>query len=467
MRERYAPHPYQDLIREHVEAQPRTAVFAGMGMGKTSSALTAIDELNVVEGTLPTLVLAPLRVARSTWPREAEKWAHLENIRVQPVTGSVAERRLALKQDANVFATNYENVPWLIEHFADQKRWPFGRIVADESTRLKNFRLKRGGARAAALARAAFDPRVKHWINLTGLPAPNGLKDLWGQMWFLDRGVRLGRTYDAFKMRWFHRGYDGYALQASGFAQQQIQDAIRDITLALDPKDWFDLKDPIVRKIEIDLPGDARRRYREMEREMFTWLKAKMEERSVEVFTSAAKSMKLLQLASGTAWISTAEREWAAVHDEKLDALESVLEEAGGMPVLAVYHWVPSRERILARFPQARPFDADPRTEDEWNAGKIPLMVIHPASGGHGMNLQFGGNIIAHYDQWWDLELYAQVNERLGPVRQVQAGFDRNVWHYMIVARDTVDEDVVFRRDGKRAVNDILFEAMKRRLSHG
>lgn len=465
MREHYVPRPYQNLMLEHELAQARTAVFAGMGMGKTSSTLTAIDALNVIEGTVPTLVLAPLRVARSTWPREAAKWDHLTNIAVQPILGDAGARRWALKSDANVYTINYENLPWLIEHFADQKRWPFGRIVADESTKLKSFRLRQGGKRSAALARVAHDSRVTHWINLTGTPAPNGLKDLWGQTWFLDRGVRLGRTYAAFKQRWFQRSYDGFDITPAAFAQEQIQNALRDITLSLDSKDWFTLEDPVVRRIEVELPYVARQRYREMERELFTWLKTKTQEHSVEVFTSAAKSMKLLQLASGTAWVSTDEKVYAPVHDEKLDALESILEEANGMPVMVAYHWVPSRERILARFPAARHFDGSLRTEDDWNAGRIPLLVLHPASGGHGLNLQHGGNIIVHFDQWWDLELYQQVNERIGPVRQIQSGLNRNVWHYLIVARDTVDEEVVARRESKREVQDVLLEAMKRRLA--
>lgn len=459
MRIEYAPHEYQKVMLDHMIEHPRAAVFAGMGMGKTSSALTLIDALNVVEGTRPTLVLAPLRVAKSTWPREAAKWRHLENINVSPVVGSAAERLRALKQDANVFAINYDNLPWLIEHFAALKRWPFRRVVADESTRLKNFRLRSGGKRSAQLARVAHLDGLDRWINLTGTPAPNGLKDLWGQMWFLDRGQRLGRTYTAFTERWFQRAFDGYGVDPLPSAQVQIQEAIRDITLSLDPRDWFDLEEPIVKNIYIDLPEHARRRYREMERTMFTELNQK----TVEVFNAAAKSAKCLQIASGTAWISTAEREWAAVHDEKLDALESIVEEANGMPVMIAYHWVPSRERILQRFPKFRYFDARAQTEDDWNAGKIPGLVIHGASGGHGLNLQTGGNIIAHYDQWWDLELYQQVNERIGPVRQKQSGLDRNVWHYHILARDTLDEDVMVRRETKREVQDVLMDAMKRR----
>jgi SNF2 family DNA or RNA helicase len=459
----YTPHPYQDILTEHILEHPRGNRFAGMGMGKTVAHLTAIDAMNVAEGTVPTLVLAPLRVAKSTWPREAQKWDHLRNIEVSPIVGTPAERLRAIRADANVWTINYDNLPWLVNEFADT-RWPYRRIIADESTRLKNFRIKGGGVRAAALAQVAHQ-ECDVWSNTTGTPAPNGLKDLWGPQWFVDRGRRLGKTYEAFKMRWFHMSHTGYGVDPTDFAQEQIQNEIKDCTVALDPRDWFDLEEPIKKDVWIDLPLHARAKYRELERMMFTELKELVTQqgRIVTALNSAALSMKCLQLASGTAWIDREHNLVSAVHDEKLEALESLLNEAGGMPVMVVYQWVPSKNAILKRFPAARFFDASAQTEDDWNAGRIPLLVIHPQSGGHGLNLQFGGNIICFYDQWWDLEQYDQVLERIGPVRQLQAGLNRNVWVYHLLARDTVDEDVRIRRESKREVQDILLDAMKRR----
>jgi len=457
----YTPHPYQDLLTEDIFAHKRGNRFAGMGMGKTVSHLTAIDGMNLTDGTELTLVLAPKRVALSTWPREAAKWSHLTNIEVQPIVGSRAQRLKALRADANVFTVNYDNLPWLIAEF-DDKRWPFKRVLADESRRLAGFRIKQGGVRSGALARVAHQ-EVEVWSNITGTPAPNGLKDLWGQQWFIDRGARLGKSFEAFKLRWYHRGYDGYGIVPADFAQEQIQNEIRDCTIALDPRDWFALEEPIVRNIYVDLPPEARRKYREMERTMFTEIFAHGMPRGIEAVNAAAKTMKCLQIASGTVWADTKAKITATVHEEKLDALESILSEAGGMPLLIAYQWVPSKEEILKRFPAFKFFDTAPETEDAWNAGKIPGLVLHPQSGGHGLNLQFGSNIIVYYDQWWDLEQYDQVLQRIGPVRQLQSGLNRNVWVYHLLARDTTDEDVMVRRESKREVQDILFEAMKRR----
>uniref|UniRef100_UPI0006C5DD1C SNF2-related protein n=1 Tax=Xenorhabdus sp. GDc328 TaxID=742178 RepID=UPI0006C5DD1C len=203
MNKPFTPRPYQNLIINHELDMPRCNVWAGMGMGKTVATLTALEDLYMVGmETQPTLVLAPLRVARSTWPDEADKWNHFHNIDVQPIVGNVKERRDALKNtNASVFTTNYDNLVWLVETLGD--KWPFATVIADESTRLKSFRLRKGGKRAAALAKVAHK-HVRRWVNLTGTPSPNGLVDLWGQSWFIDQGERLGRTYSAFTSRWFN-----------------------------------------------------------------------------------------------------------------------------------------------------------------------------------------------------------------------------------------------------------------------
>jgi len=473
----YTPHPYQRLMAEHMLDQPRCAVWAGMGLGKTSTTLTAIDILRLTGETDPVLVLAPLRVARSTWPAEQRKWAHLHDLPIMPIVGPLQERLLALKHEAAVYTCNYDNLPWLVEHFGE--RWPFRTVVADEATRLKGLRLSwrtsttgkkflagQGGTRAKALGMIAHT-KVKRFIELTGTPSPNGLADLWGQMWFLDGGERLGRTYESFKQRWFVKGYDGYSVSPQQFAQEQIQDRLRDICLTIDAKDWFDLDEPIVRNVYVDLPAKARVHYREMEKAMFT----RVAERDVEAFGAAARTQKCLQLANGAVYVdplaeddtSPRSKEWRVVHDEKLDALESIVSEANGMPVLVSYQFKSDLARILKAFPKARVLDADPQTEADWNAGKIPMLLAYPKSAGHGLNLQDGGNIIAFFGHDWNLEEYQQIIERIGPVRQKQSGHDRPVFIYHIIARDTVDELVMQRRDMKREVQDILLEAMKRR----
>jgi SNF2 family DNA or RNA helicase len=439
--------------------RPRSGIWAGMGMGKTVATLTALDILELVEPG-PTLVLAPLRVAASTWPDEAKKWNHLRNIEISAVVGTPDERRAALRRPASVYTTNYDNLVWLVEHYGD--KWPFTKVVADESTRLKGFRLRQGGKRAQALARVAHT-KVKRFIELTGTPSPNGLQDLWGQAWFLDRGERLGRSFDAFKNRWFQAipGGDGYQqIKPLPFAQVQIEDLLRDLCISLDARDYFDIAEPIVNVIRVDLPAKARRIYRDMEREMFM----QIGEHEVEAFTAAARTIKCLQLANGAAYVDDAGT-FTEVHDAKIQALDSVISEAAGMPVLVAYHFKSDLVRLKRAFPQGRHLDANPQTITDWNAGKIPVLFAHPASAGHGLNLQDGGNILVMFGHWWDLEQYQQIIERIGPTRQAQAGHDRPVFIHHIVATDTVDEIVMARRDTKREVQDLLLDALKRRTN--
>lgn len=450
---------------DHAISNPRCALWAGMGMGKTSSTLAVCDALLLAGLARRPLILAPLRVARSTWPGEAEKWAEFSHLRVQPIIGSAEERRAALQASADIFTINYDNLVWLVETLGEY--WPFDMVVADESTRLKNFRIKQGGKRTQALSNVAHS-KVKRWINLTGTPAPNGLNDLWGQTWFLDGGYRLGRSYSDFENRWFgyQRAKDAVNAHKTfvkrvvfPHSQTEIQDRLRDICLTLDPKDWFDLNDPIVRTVEVELPAKARKHYRDMEREMFTHL----EGHDIEAFAAAAKTIKCLQMANGAAYVGESNTEWVVTHDEKIEALKSVVEEASGAPVLVAYHFRSDLARLQAAFPEARQLDAAPQTIEDWNAGQIPVLLAHPASAGHGLNLQDGGNILVYFGHWWNLEERQQILERIGPMRQKQAGHERPVFVYNIVARDTVDEVVIDRMQSKREVQDLLLEYMKNR----
>jgi SNF2 family DNA or RNA helicase len=455
----FYPHPYQGIIIDHIHNVPRNGVYAGMGMGKTCSTLTSLNNLSLVDNR-PSLVLAPLRVATSTWPDEAKKWDHLTDIEVVPVVGTIEQRRAALRKPANVFTTNYEQLPWLVEHFGD--KWPFGTIVADESTRLKSFRLRQGSKRARALGKVAhkFSSR---FIELTGTPSPNGLQDLWGQLWFLDAGHRLGKSYQAFVDRWFKServGDNAYAVRLSPmpFTQNQIQEKIKDICLSLNPADWFDLDEPIVNVIRVELPAKARRLYRDMEREMFL----SIGQTEVEAFNAASKTMKCLQIANGAIYTDD-KGTFQEIHDAKIQALESIITEAAGMPVLVAYHFKSDLLRLQRSFPQGQALDDDPDTIRKWNAGKIPVLFAHPESAGHGLNLQDGGNILAVFGHWWALEAFLQILERIGPVRQKQSGHNRPVFIHHIVAADTVDELVMERRNSKKSVQDLLLESMKRK----
>ena len=461
----YTPRPYGGLITSHIMDVDRGAVFAGMGMGKTVCTLTALDNLIMCGSDKPTLILAPLRVAKSTWPEEAKKWSHLRNISVMPITGNESERRQALKYDASVYTTNYENIPWLIEHFGT--RWPFEHVVSDESTRLKGFRLRQGTKRARALAKVAHT-HIKRFTALTGTPAPNGLQDLWGQMWFLDAGKRLGKNYTGFRDRWFSTGFDGFTMKPHDHAQAEIQELLGDICLTIDAKDWFDLKDPIVNNIYVDLPPGPRRLYDQMEKDFFIQLESGHE---IEAFNAAARTQKLLQIANGACYVDPLtetdydpkSKEFKEIHDVKIQALDEIIEEAAGAPVLVAYQFKSDLARLLKAFPNGRHLDKESSTIREWNEGRIPVLFAHPQSAGHGLNLQDGGNILVFFAHNWNLEDRLQIIERIGPVRQMQAGYDRNVFIHNIIARDTVDELVIARVETKREVQDILLEALRRR----
>lgn len=449
----FTPHDYQEDIITFICQVRRCAVWASMGSGKTVATLTALDRLNLVEEVYPALILAPLRVARTTWPTEAARWQHLEHVRVVPITGTPKQRERAAAREGEVFTTNYDNLVWLRDWYGDA--WPFKTVVADEFTRLKSFRIRQGGSRARALGQVAHT-HVTRFIGLTGTPAPNGIRDLWGPSWFLDQGERLGRTFSAFEQRWFRKGYDGYSLVPYDHTQEEVQDKLKDICLTVT---GLPVDEALVNPVYVTLPTHVRRAYDEMETELFAELESGVE---VEAANAAVKTQKLLQIANGAMYVDDVGN-WEEVHNAKMDALESIIEEAGGAPVLVAYHFRHDLERLRRRLPHARVLDADPNTIHDWNAGRIPLLLAHPASAGHGLNLADGGNILAMFGVNWNLEEYMQIIERIGPMRQKQAGYNRPCLVYPILASDTVDEVVMDRLASKRSVQDVLLDAMKRR----
>lgn len=457
----FKPRDYQRAIVGHMLDHERCNIWAGMGTGKTVSTLTAMQGLAMVTDPFPALILAPLRVASSTWPGEIEKWAHLNRLRLATATGTLSQRtHLVHGHMADVVTINYDKLVWLVEHLGPL--WPFKTVIADEATRLKSFRIKQGGKRAQALGRVAHK-HVRRWVNLTGTPAPNGLLDLWGQQWFVDAGQRLGRSFSAFQDRWFitkrppGQQFGGTVVPMPG-AEDEIHRRLADCTLTVRAGDFLDLPPLVENVIEIELPPTARRHYRELEREMFTVLAGGHE---IEAVSAAALSMKCLQLANGALYTGE-DGDWKEAHDEKLRALESVVEETAGAPILVAYHFKSDLARLLQRFPFARALDKKPQTIDDWNAGRIPMLLAHPASAGHGLNLQDGGNILVFYGLWWDLEQHEQIVERIGPTRQAQSGYNRPVYVHRIVARGTVDELVLARLQTKASVQSVLLEAMKR-----
>ena len=440
--------PYQTEMIQRIETLDRVGLFAPMGSGKTPTVLCAVAKMfREYRFTGPVLVLAPLRVARSTWPVEAAKW--VPHLTVSVICGSPAQRIAAVEQPADIYTTNYENIEWLVDHCGDH--WPFTMIVADEWTRLKSFRTRQGGKRAGALAAVAV--KTPRFIGMTGSPAANGLMDLWGQVWFADFGARLGRSFYAFASRYFHKDFSGFRWVLNEGASEKIQAAIADICHTVNLAAYVDVREPVFNQITVDLPKAARVKYDEIAGE------------EIDAKNAAVKSVKLLQMANGAVYTPDAADPFAVIHDEKLDALESLIEEQAGAPLMVAYYLKSDLARLVKRFPSARVMDTDPQTVTDFNAGRIPVLLVHPASAGHGLSLHESCNAMAFFGLGWSLEQYEQVIERIGPMRQLQAGYDRPVFVHHIVARDTVDEIVLARLRSKSSVQQILIDALRKRGS--
>lgn len=452
----YTPREYQGLGIGHILDNERCALHAGTGTGKTSMTLTAADTLLLAGESNKILCLGPLRVARDVWTDEAAKWEHTQHLRISKVMGSEAQRRMALRQKADIYVTNYEQLPWLVKYLGDD--WPFDAVVADEATKLKGFRLQQGGARTRALGKVAHK-KVRRFIELTGTPAPNGVKDLWGQMWFLDAGRRLGRSFTAFSERWFQLERDGYGLKPLPHAFDEITGLIDDLCLSIQAKDYFDLREPIVNNIPVTLPPKAMAAYKEMEREWFL----EIERTGVEAFNKAGSNIKCLQLANGALYLDKTGNAWAPLHDAKIEALESIVEEACGLPVLVSYTFKSDLERLLKHFKGAVDLST-PEGMRRFKAGLSPMGVGHPASIGHGIDgLQDVTNIIVFFGLDYNLENREQIIERIGPTRQFQSGHDRPTFIHNLVAKGTLDEMVLLSTDTKAEIQQLLLDRLKER----
>lgn len=455
MRKVFVPHDYQEEALDHVYNTPRGALWMPMGGGKSVTTLTALDNLALFEEVYPILILGPRRVVRDTWPNEVAKWEHFKHLKLSVVLGTAAERKAALKVPADIYAINYDNLPWLVELYGED--WPFRTIVADEVTKLKGLRLRQGSKRAGAL-RPVAHTKVNRFLGLTGTPNPNGLQDLWGPTWFYDGGKRLGRSYSAFEQRWFTKGFDGYSLVAQEYAQDQIMGLLKDICLTVR---GLPVDEPILNDIEVDLLRPAMVQYRELEREMFLQLESNGEE--INAVNAAVLTGKCHQFANGALYHED-KSAWTLVHDAKIEALQSIVEEAAGAPVLVGYNFVSDKERILKAFGSAvRDLGTDAGM-DAALRGEGQVWVGHPASMGHGVDgLQHHCNIVALFSLTWNLEHYMQLIERVGPMRQKQAGFNRPVTVHRIITKGTIDETIRERITSKRTVQEVMLEAMERK----
>lgn len=329
----------------------------------------------------------------------------------------------------------------------------------------KEFLAGQGGKRSKALASVAHS-KVRHWLNLTGSPAPNGLQDLWGQMWFVDGGVRLGRSFTSFSERWFRPvpGTDGYSqIEPLPHAQKEIEALIRDVSITVDPRDYFDLSETFEHLVKVQLPPKARASYREMERQLFTEIQSGNFNFEIEAFNGGGRMAKCLQIGNGAAWCDTERTTWAPIHDEKIEALQSIVGETNGTPLLVRYCNIPDKDRILKAFPRFKFLDNNPQTIKDFQAGRIHGLVTHAASAGHGLSLQDNCWTMVDYSTDCNLEHDEQIIERIGPMRQYQSGYtDRQVKRYRIIAEQTIEERVCLPRiKEKMSLQNAFKEAMK------
>lgn len=443
---KFAPHDYQAYAIDYIETHPVAAVLLDMGLGKTVISLTAIADLlfdSFVARRV--LVIAPLRVARDTWPAEISKWSHLQHLTYTVAVGSAKERRAALMRSADITIINRENLSWLIE----DSGFPFDydTVIVDELSSFKNHQSKR----FKALLRVR--PTIKRIIGLTGTPSSNGLMDLWAEFRLLDMGQRLGRFITQYRNTYFmpdkRNGEIIYSYKPLPFAEDAIYRKISDITISMRSTDHLKMPELVSTQYEVQLSDAEAERYADLKQELILQLP----DGEVTAANAAALTGKLAQLANGAIYADTGEV--VEFHERKLDALEDIIESANGKPVLVAYWFRHDLQRIRNRF-DVRELKSSKDITD-WNSGKIPVAVIHPASAGHGLNLQAGGSTLVWFGLTWSLELYQQTNARLW--RQGQSAGTVVIQH--IVTKGTIDERILKALQAKDKTQAALIEAVK------
>lgn len=446
---RYVPHEYQVFATNFIIDHPSSAVFLEYGLGKSVITLSAIEQLMFDYFSVNrVLVIAPLRVARNTWPDEIGKWDHLSDLRYSVVIGTEAERKAALARKADIYLINRENVDWLITKSG--YRFDFDMVVLDELSSFKSAKAKR----FKSLMKVR--PRIKRIVGLTG--TPGNLMDLWPEFRLLDQGQRLGRYIGAYRTRFFDPDKRNqqmiFSYKPKPGAEKDIYQLISDMTISMKSLDYLKMPDCVINEVKVSLSEDEREVYDEMRKEMVLDLNGE----EIDAVNAAALSGKLLQMANGA--IYTEDKETVVIHDQKLEALEELIEEANGKPVLVAYWFKHDLERIKSRI-KVREIKTDKDIRD-WNDGKIPVGLIHPASAGHGLNLQAGGSTLIWLGLTWSLELYQQTNARLW-----RQGQKETVVIHHIIAKDTIDEDVMRSLKLKEKTQDGIIEAVKARIGGG
>ncbi len=451
----FRPHAYQQHCIEQIIRIPKLGLFLDMGLGKTVTTLTAVHELKYNRFAVrKVLVIAPKKVAEGTWTREKDKWDHTKALRVSQVLGSQARRIRALNTPADIYITNRENVAWLVDHYRNS--WPFDMVVVDESSSFKSHNSKR------FKALASVSGRIQRMVELTGTPSPNGLEDLWAQVYLLDGGERLGKRYGQFRERYFDPGKRGngviYSWDPKAGSEQGILDKISDICISMKAEDYLQLPDITYSQVPVVLDARAEKAYRELEREMVLALPE--EDGDISVTSAAALSNKLLQLANGALYDDGHEAH--EVHGCKIEAFMELVESLQGKPALVFYNFQHDEERIKKALGKTGLHVRElrgPQDEDDWNAHKVDILLAHPASAAYGLNLQQGGNHVIWFGLNWNYELYSQANKRLH-----RQGQEEKVIVHHLVCQGTRDEDVMAALERKEGAQEWVMQSLKARI---
>jgi SNF2 family DNA or RNA helicase len=451
---RFVPHDYQKRAIDMIMKNSACGLFLEMGLGKTVISLTAAERLIYHEFEVSrVLVIAPLKVAEDTWSRESEKWDHLQDLKIVKILGNLDKRLAAAKDDADIYVVNRENVVWLAEMYPG-KYWKWDMVIIDELSSFKSSSTMR------FKAMRSVRPYIDRIVGLTGTPNPNGYMDLWAQIFLLDQGKRLERTIGGYRQKYFRpgrgNGHITYEWLLLPGADKAIQEKISDIAVSMKAEDYLKLPDRIENEILVTLPPDTLKRYRELEKEHL--LELQDPDATITAANAAAVMNKLLQLTGGAVYDD--EGGFKVFHDEKIKALKDIIDTAGG-PVLVFYGYRHERDRLQKDLTKLKPRELQKEKDiDDWNAGKVKVLIAHPASVGYGLNLQAGGHVIVWYSIPWSLELYQQANARLH-----RQGQTETVVINHLVAVGTVDKQVMAALKKKDMSQSALMTALKERIN--
>jgi len=430
-------HQYQNRSSQFVIDTHCCALWLDLGLGKTVSTATAIADLQANFRVGRTLIIAPKRVALTTWPLELRNWDHLLHLTFSVIDGTAKQRTAAILTRSDIHIISRDNVAWLVKMCG--KQWPWDMVVIDESSSFKSQSSNRWKALRKVL------PRLCRVVELSATPAPQGLGDLWAQFFLLDRGERLGATEEAFKARWFNYDRESRVLTPKKHAKEEIYDLISDITIHMNADDYLDMPELVMNRIEVQMDREVMKKYLDFEQKMVMEMREFDLNVEIQASNAAVLAGKLLQFANGAIYTDDS-RNFQVLHDEKIEALQEIVESHAGYPILVAYNFKSDLVRLKKAFPHAVSMDNNPDTQKRWNNGEIQMLLTHPASSGHGLNLQKGSNVIVWFGLNWSLELYLQLRGRL--YRQGQT--KKSVIVHHIISKDTVDERV-FRVLGNKA----------------